>query len=106
MIYELKKYIAHQGKQQALLSRFSAKTLPIFNRLGIEVVHCWTSPEEPGTMFYLTRFPTEEARTAAWNAFVSDAEWKKVKAESELDGPLLASQSTVVLQPTDFSPHG
>lgn len=106
MIYEFKKYIAHKGKQTALIARFSTKTIPIFNRLGIEVVHCWTSPEEADAMFYLTRFPSEEARVAAWNAFGSDAEWKQVKAESETDGALLASQTTVLLQPTDISLHG
>jgi NIPSNAP len=106
MIYELKKYIAYQDKYEALLSRFSAKTMPIFNRLGIEVLHCWTSPDEPGAFFYLTRFPTDEARSAAWNAFAADAEWKQIKAQSEVGGPLLASQSTVYLQSTEFSPHG
>jgi hypothetical protein len=106
MIYELKKYQAHQGKQQALLTRFSEKTLPIFNRLGIEIVHCWTAPAEPGVLYYLTRFPTEAARVAAWELFGSDADWKKVKAESEVDGALLASQTTTILQSTEFSPHG
>jgi hypothetical protein len=105
MIYEFKKYIAHQAKHEALCQRFAEKTLPIFNRHGIEVVHCWTSPDEPGAFFYLTRFPTEEARTAAWIAFGTDPEWKQVKAQSEVDGPLLANQSTVVLQPMEFSPN-
>jgi len=106
MIYELKKYTAHPGKFDALVQRFADQTIPVCQRLGIEVVHCWTAPEEPGVFYYLTRFASDEARTAAWKAFGSDPEWQQAKAQSEQDGPLLASQSTSVLQATPFSPHG
>lgn len=105
MIFELKRYVPHEGKADALRSRFAGKTLPIFRRLGIEVSHCWTAPDEPGVFYYLVQFPDEAARTAAWTAFGADAEWKAAKSESEQAGPLLASQSTVRLVPTDFSPR-
>jgi hypothetical protein len=80
--------------------------MPIFARLGIEVVNCWTSDDEPGAFFYLVRFASEEERKAAWAAFGADPEWKAAKAASETNGPLLGSQATVLLKPTRFSPAG
>lgn len=104
MIYEFKSYQATPGNAEALIKRFEDKTLPIFARLGIEVVHCWTNPEEPDKFYYLTRFESEEQRKAALTAFASDPEWKAAKAASETNGPMLASQSTLALHPTRFSP--
>lgn len=104
MIYEFKTYRAAPGAIGALIKRFKEKTMPIFSRLGIEVTQCWTSPAEPDTFFYVVRFESEQASKAAWAAFASDPEWKEAKAASETNGPLLASQSTIYLQPTDFSP--
>jgi hypothetical protein len=105
MIYEFKTYRASAGCVEALKKRFAQKTLPIFARLGIEVVHCWTSDEEPDAFFYMVRFPSADARKAAWAAFAADGEWKAAKAASEVSGPLLASQVTVALKPTEFSPQ-
>lgn len=106
MIYELKQYLAHPGKRQALQQRFQDHTMPIFARLGIEVTHCWTDPENPDAFIYLTRFTSPEAKHRALQAFGADPEWKRVKAASEQDGPLLHSQTTLALTPTAFSPHG
>lgn len=104
MIYEFKTYRANTGKTAQLIKRFEEKTMPIFARLGIEVVNTWTSDDEPDAFFYMVRFASDEARKAAWAAFAADAEWKTAKAASETDGPLLASQSTTLLKPTAFSP--
>ena len=108
MIHELKRYVAHEGKTEAMQRRFAEVSMPIFKRLGIDVVQCWTAPAEPGVFYYLVRFDDEAASERAWAAFGADAQWKAAKAASEKDGPLLASQSTVRLVPTRFSPvaHG
>ena len=104
MIYEFKTYRATPGSIAALIKRFHEKTMPIFARLGIEVQFCWTSDDEPDAFFYLVRYASDEARKTASSAFASDPEWKAIKAASEVNGPLLASQATVVLKPTAFSP--
>ena len=106
MIYELKSYKATEGNIDALKKRFAEKTIPIFRRLGIEVTHCWDNLEDPSTFNYLVRFSSKEAEKDAWSAFANDEEWKIVKAESEkVSGPLLASQSTLYLSSTEFSPN-
>jgi len=104
VIHELKRYVAHEGKSEALQRRFAQTTMPIFRRVGIEVVQCWTAPAEPGVFYYLVQFEDDAASQRAWAAFGVDDEWKAAKAASEKDGPLLASQSTVRLTPTPFSP--
>jgi hypothetical protein len=105
MLYELKTYHAQPGKHAQLTQRFHEVTLPIFARVGIEVVGCWTKPEDPDALVYLTRFATDEARRAAWAAFGADAEWLAAKAASETNGPLLLRQESVALQNAPFWPE-
>ena len=105
MIYELKKYVPNGGKSQALKDRFEKVTLPIFARVGVKVAHVFENPAEPEALYYLTCFKDEAERDAAWKAFGADAEWKAAKAASEVDGPLLGSQSSIDLVPTRFSPQ-
>jgi hypothetical protein len=38
-----------------------------------------------------------------WNKFASDPEWLTKRAESERDGPIVASIRNMFLQPTAFS---
>ncbi len=104
MIYELKKYVPNSGKSQALKDRFEKVTLPIFARVGVKVAHVFENPAEPEALYYMTCFDNAEQRDAAWKAFGADAEWKAAKTASEVNGPLLASQTSVDLQPTSFSP--
>lgn len=104
MIFELKRYVANEGKSSAMQCRFAELTMPIFKRVGIDVVQCWTAPAEPDVFYYLVRFDSEAASERAWAVFAADAEWKAGKAASETDGPLLGSQATVQLVPTSFSP--
>lgn len=105
MPYELKKYIPHPGQGPALKRRFAEVTMPLFARFGIELLHCFEDPAEPEALYYLTRFDTIEQRDAAMAAFLASPEWKAAKAASEVDGPLLASQTTLALHPTAFSPE-
>ena len=43
-------------------------------------------------------------REQAWASFVADPEWKKVREESEKDGPLLHHLENRFLSPTSYSP--
>jgi heme-degrading monooxygenase HmoA len=104
MINEFKTYRATAGNTKALIERFEKVTMPIFARLGIKVVKTWTAEAEPDAFFYMVQFDSMQASKDAWAAFGADAEWKAAKAASEVNGPLLASQATVYLQTTAFSP--
>lgn len=100
MIHELKHYVATPGNGAALRSRFANTTMPIFERLGIQVLHRWEDPSDPDGFYYLVSFDDEAASQAAWSAFSLDPQWKSAKAASEAtSGPLLARQHTTVLKP-------
>lgn len=104
MIYELRSYTSTPEAIDRLHDRFASATLPIFERLGIDVVGFFTDAREPTRIVYLTRFADEDARAAAWAAFNQDEEWLAVKARSEEAGPLIAEKSETVLEPTAYSP--
>ena len=42
-------------------------------------------------------------REKKWNAFMADPEWQKKRAETEANGPIVASLSSEILAPTAFS---
>jgi hypothetical protein len=94
VIYELKKYISHPGKSDALRERFMKVTLPIFKRLGMQVLVVVQFHDKASTLSYVLAFSDEDERTASWLAFGNDPEWQKAKAESETNGPLLAEQTS------------
>lgn len=107
MIYSLKTYTATNGNYDALVKRFSEKTLPIFKRIGIHVLYCWESQDTPNTFYYLTQYENESENESRWNAFAKDEEWIQVKklSEQQAGGPLLASQSSLTFKSLPFSPN-
>ena len=42
-------------------------------------------------------------RERKWAKFRADPAWRKVRAETEKDGPIIANINSVFLRPTDFS---
>ncbi len=104
MLYELKTYTPHAGKEDALRQRFLQKTLPLFAKHGIHVCAVMAPAEAPHTLCYLTQFDSEAAKAAAWVGFMADPEWAQVKQRTEADGPLLASQHTAVFRGLDGPP--
>ena len=49
------------------------------------------------------RVPSGCAEVSGRNKFASDPEWLTKRAESERDGPIVASIKNMFLQPTAFS---
>lgn len=106
MIHELRIYHALPGRLPALIARFGDHTTKIWERLGIQPVGFWTTmigAAESNALTYLLAWESLADRETKWAAFQADAEWKKVKAESEKDGPINANISSQILQPTAFS---
>jgi hypothetical protein len=101
MIYELKAYVPHAGKEAAMRARFLDKTLPLFARHGITVSAVLEPQDKPRELWYVTRFDDEAARKSAWAAFMADPDWAAAKKASETDGPLMESQSTTVFNAVD-----
>lgn len=107
-IYELRTYVAHDGKFDALHDRFRNHTLKLFEKHGMENVAYFVPTDEPksaDTLIYLLAHKSRDAARASWQAFIDDPEWKKVAAESEADGPLVQKVDAVFLNATDYTPQ-
>jgi NIPSNAP protein len=106
MIYELRVYHAMPGKLPVLLRRFEDHTLKIWERLGIRLVGFWTTliGESNQQLTYMLAWQNMAEREKLWSTFAVDAEWIKVAAESEREGPIVQNIANQLLQPTGFSP--
>lgn len=106
MIYEYRVYEAAPGKLPELHARFRNHTLGIFERHGIKNIGYWTSDagDYSDRLIYIVAFEDGAHRERAWDAFRNDPEWQKVRADSEVDGPLTARVFNTLLSPTDYSP--
>ena len=105
--YEMRIYKAHPGKLDALNARFRDHTCRLFKQHGIEIVGFWVptqGDEAKDTLVYILAFPSVEAQKKAWDAFRADPEWKKARADSEKDGPLVKGITSQNLKATDYSP--
>ena len=106
-VYELRTYTCNEGKLETLKARFRDHTIEIFKRHGMESVGYWV-PQDPEksktTLIYILVHPSREAANKNWKEFSSDPEWKKVAAESEANGKILAKPpESVFMDPADFS---
>ena len=104
MIYELRTYRAAPGKIEYLHRRFADHTLGLFAKHQMGVVGFWTPEGDPDTLIYLMRFASRDAMKAAWRAFAADPAWQKARADSEVDGSLVADIKSVVWNATAYSP--
>ena len=105
MIYELRVYHCVSGRLPALLKRFETAALALWAKHGIRQAGFWTVVvgDSNQDLFYLLQWESLAEREKKWTAFMSDPEWIAKRAESERDGPIVASISNTILQPTAFS---
>ncbi len=105
MLHELRIYRCVPGRMPALLKRFETVTLGIWARHGIRQAGFWTTAigESNQDLTYLLAWESLAEREAKWTAFQADPEWIAKRAESEKDGPIVATLSSAILQPTAFS---
>jgi hypothetical protein len=105
MIYELRVYHCVPGRMPALLNRFQNITLGLWQKHGVRQAGFWTTAigESNNDLTYMLAWESLAERDQRWTAFVTDPEWHAARAETEKDGPIVASISNSILQPTAFS---
>lgn len=106
-VYELRTYTAPEGKLGELNKRFRDHTIRIFNKHGMKSVLYMTpldAPNSENTLIYVLEHPSREAAKKAWADFAADEEWKKVSAESQVNGRIVSKVESVFGAPTDYSP--
>lgn len=108
-VYELRTYTTNEGKLDNLNARFRDHTVDLFKKHGMESIGYWVPVEEPrskNTLIYLIKHASRDAAKASWKAFLADPEWKKVAAESQKDGKILAkAPDSVFMDEVDYSPE-
>ena len=105
-LFEMRTYIAPEGKLESLHKRFRDHTTKLFEKHGMTNIGYWTPTEgdaAKNTLVYILAYPSKEAKDASWKAFISDPVWKKAQMESEKDGKLVEKVTSVILTPTDYS---
>lgn len=104
--FEMRTYVCHEGRLDALHTRFREHTTKLFEKHGMTNVGYWTpadGDDAKNTLVYLLAYPSKEARAASWKAFMADPDWKKAREESEKDGPIVKQVIAKFLTPTDYS---
>ena len=105
-VYELRLYQVNDGKMDALKARFGDHTDAIFKRHNLKSSGYWVPEDAPysqNLFIYILEHPSREEAKRNWAAFQADPEWKKVKAESETQGPLANHIDSYFMDPTSFS---
>src|SRR5215831_16415310 len=105
-VYELRVYHVNEGKMEALIARFGDHTDAIFKRHNMKSIGYWRPEDAPysqNLFVYILEHPSREEARKNWAAFQNDAEWKKVKADSETEGPLANHIDSYFMDPTSFS---
>ena len=106
-VFEMRTYLAAEGKLPALNARFRNHTLGLFRQHGMtNVIYLHPLDADKGagkTLLYFMAYPNRDVATKAWAAFRADPVWTKAKSNSEKDGSLTAKVESVYLAPVDFS---
>jgi len=105
MIYELRVYHCMPGRLPDLNQRFETYTLKMWAQRGIRPVGFWTVlvGENNQDLIYMLEWKDMAERERLFGAFMTDPEWLKIRAETEKNGPLVASISNSFLAPTAYS---
>ncbi len=105
MIYELRVYHCVPGRLPDLLKRFDTITLPLWQKHRIQQAGFWTVAigSSNQDLYYMLKWETLEERTQKFAAFGADPEWIAKRNETEANGPIVASITNTILQPTSFS---
>ena len=106
-VFELRTYTAPDGKLPLLQKRFRDHTIRIFEKHGMKSIGYWVPQDAPAndnTLIYVISHANRDAAKVSWANFSADPEWKKVSAESQVDGPIVSKVVSVYMDATDYSP--
>jgi NIPSNAP protein len=108
MIYEQRRYDCLPGKIAALHELMETLAIPVFERLGMKVVGCWTPAvgDDENCLIYLLAYEDMGARQRAWDKFWVDPQWLEGRAKmaAKFGGPIVARSNSVFLKPAAYSP--
>lgn len=105
MMYEMRIYHCMPGRLPDLNKRFETITLKLWEKHGIRQAGFWTVlvGESNQDLVYMLEWKDMAERERVWNAFMADPEWLEKRAETERNGPIVASITNTFLLPTSYS---
>ena len=105
VIYEYRAYTCLPGRLPALLDRFRATTLALWEKHGIRPAGFWTVEvgDTNQVLHYLLAWESLAEREEKWARFVADPDWVSARAASETPDKIVASIRNEFWRPTDFS---
>lgn len=106
MIHQLRIYEIFENNKAAFHARFRDHAARIMKTYGFHIAAMWETRSADKTQFvYLLEWPDEATKTAAWSAFMSDAEWAEIKrVTSARHGALVGGIEDRILTPLSYSP--
>ena len=110
MIHQLRIYEIFDLNKKAFHDRFRDHAWRIMRSYGFNILGMWESKVGDRTEFvYLLAWPDEETMRHAWDKFMNNEEWKKIKKVTNAQhGVLVGEIEDRTLTPTGYSPavHG
>ena len=106
-VFEMRTYVTHPGRLDALNKRFRDHTTALFKKHGMENIGYWVPTDDKdgkeNTLVYLLSHESREAAKKSWAAFQADPDWVKARDASEKDGKIVLKVTSVFLNSTDYS---
>lgn len=106
-LLNLRIYESHNERAAAKkVEMFNKHELPIFRRVGLTPVFFGSAllGSKMPNLTYMLVFPDDPGRTAAWDRFRGDEEWKKLKAMPEYaDKEIVSHITNKILKPEPYS---
>ncbi len=105
-VYEMRTYTTHEGRLDALHSRFQDHTLRLFEKHGMTNIGYWipTDPElRDNTLIFIIKHENADAARSNWDAFRADPEWQQAYQDSHADGVIVAQAISVFMTATEYS---
>ena len=105
MLNQLRIYEVPSGNRGVFLDRFRDHAARLMAAHGFRIQAMWTADTDEACRFvYLLAWRDAEEMTAAWAAFMADADWAEIKRETAArDGTYVTGIEDLVLTPTAFS---
>jgi heme-degrading monooxygenase HmoA len=105
VIHQLRIYEIFEHNKAAFHARFRDHAARIMARHGFQIVAMWEAKTANRTEFvYLLRWPDQQTKTRAWEAFMVDQEWDEIKRSTRNQGSLVGEIEDRPLVLTDYSP--
>src|ERR1043166_8191961 len=78
-VFELRTYVCHPGKLEALKTRFRDHTIRIFKKHGMDSIGYWVPQDDrkDTTLIYIIAHKSRAQADQNWKDFSADPEWKK-----------------------------